>query len=862
MTEENGSNEAERNELEALKAQIDELETKLANETADRIRAQEKINQIYASKSWQITAPLRKTIIALRHMKQGTRTVRAKMPMASARMDGPTAPAQLEAVSEYEARTRAQAVHFRNYAKSPSKQKAQQIANLLALHKDRKGVVLCVCGYDLALKQRPDHIMSELAKAGYLCIMVEFGGHYPTIRKTARNIFVSNMIEDFLAYFSDRPVIAYVHAPGFKYVMDLCKKATVIYDVLDDLKIFAEISNALVEDHAALLRKADVCLFSAQQLLEVNKSKTRHALLLENGVQKADFIGGDRQLAGVTTEQAAILETRTVVGYHGVVSDLLDFDVLEQLVQDEAHALLMVGPVAAFDNANLPEVERRVERLKKKSNFVHLGAKPYGELKHYLAWVDVGIVPFIVSEKTDPVSPLKLFEYLAAGKPVVGTPTRTIRAYGNELIVAEPRDFAAAILSGRWKTAFTQASADLATRHEWPALNAPLISFLDKTCAREAAPAAARAGLRRVDIVNINFYDWDGKIVYKGGAERYVYDLAVMLKEMGCEVRLIQNANAPFERDFHGIPVVGLPASAGLDWEKLSSAYADFCKDADLVIASPTELSTSLAKVKRVISINHGIHWDTVYNVLQNHNTGAHTHVFRGLQNSNHCVCVDTNFINWVRSYDWRLATGLTYIPNYVDTDQFKPTPKDFSAPVVRVLLPRRLYDARGLYLTINAFDSLFERRSDIHLTLCGQASYPDTEKVQAFVDRHPGRVDWIEYDMQDMHKAYVDSHIALVPSMFSEGTSLSGIEALATNNAVIATNIGGLPNIITDGYNGRLIQTDAWELADAIEDLVQNRQKMAMLAANGLHTAEAFSKKNWEARWKRVLESMLAAED
>ena len=37
----------------------------------------------------------------------------------------------------------------------------------------------------------------------------------------------------------------------------------------------------------------------------------------------------------------------------------------------------------------------------------------------------------------------------------------------------------------------------------------------------------------RVDIININFYDWDGKTVYKGGAERYVYDLACLLKRLG-----------------------------------------------------------------------------------------------------------------------------------------------------------------------------------------------------------------------------------------------------------------------------------------------------------------------------------------
>ncbi|WP_198299113.1 glycosyltransferase [Bordetella genomosp. 13] len=849
----------EKEILEELREIVDKLNEKLAAETAARLQAQAKIREIYASKSWQVTAPVRKSIIAVRKL---LKRVRGELvPIAEPVQDRPLAEApRVVQPSEYEVRTRGQAEHFRKYAKSPSKQRAQQIANLLAMHKDRKGVVLCPCGYDLALKQRPDHIMSEFAKAGYVCIMLEFDGRFPTLKRTAKNVFVSNMSEDFLAYFQHRPVITYLHTPGFRFVRDLCTKATVIYDVLDDLAIFGEGCRAVLADHAVLLKRADICLFSAPQLMEANSAQTNRSLLLENGVYGADFRDGTRGQAGVSHKQAEMLATRSVIGYHGVISDLLDFDVMDQLVDDDRYALLLVGPITAFELANLPEVQRRMERLLRHRNAVHLGPKPYGELKHYLAWVDVGIVPFIVSAKTDPVSPLKLFEYLAAGKPVVGTPTRTIQAYRDELIVAAPEEFADAIHSGRWKTAYTLRSADLAARHEWSALTAPLISFLNE---RQSDPQPLpRAQLRRVDIVNINFYDWDGKTVYKGGAERYVYDLAAMLKSMGCEVRLIQNANKPFERNFQGIPVIGVPAWKGLDWERISTAYAAFCKDSDLVIASPTELACGLGKAKRVISINHGIHWDTVTNVLHNHDIAMHAHVFRGLQSSNLSVCVDTNFINWVRSFDWRLASGLTYIPNYVDSHQFKPRQKDFSAPMVRVLLPRRLNLERGLYLTLHAFDTLFEKRDDIHLTLCGQASDFDATAVHAFLERHAGRVDWIEYDMKDMHQAYIDSHITLVPSMFSEGTSLSCIEALATNNAVIATHIGGLPNIITDDYNGRLIQTDAWELASTIEELVDDRQKMALLARNGLLTAQAFSKTNWELRWKRVLQNMLDAED
>jgi glycosyltransferase involved in cell wall biosynthesis len=114
---------------------------------------------------------------------------------------------------------------------------------------------------------------------------------------------------------------------------------------------------------------------------------------------------------------------------------------------------------------------------------------------------------------------------------------------------------------------------------------------------------------------------------------------------------------------------------------------------------------------------------------------------------------------------------------------------------------------------------------------------------------------------MEDMHKAYVDSHIVLVPTMYSEGTSLSCIEALATNNAVIATNVGGLPNLIVDGYNGKLIRADYIELAAAIEELAGDRTRLATLAAHGLESSAAFAKKEWENRWREVIESTLTVD-
>lgn len=761
----------------------------------------------------------------------------------------------------YKAHTRAQAEYFKNYTRHFSRQNRSEILALLARHPDRKGIVLCPVAYDLALKQRPDHIMAEFEKDGYLCVQLEFNENPPVLKRRSERHYVSNMTGDFFALLHSRPFILYLHWPGFLHFADLCSNAVVIYDVLDDLTVFANPSETMRADHELLLQKADISLFSAKKLMISNQEKTSNGILYENGVYADDFSGGKRDLCPLPNGEFSVKPGTTVVGYHGVISELIDFDILDRLVAIPDVLLLFVGPVAAFEPENLDEVKRRMARLEEKAErFIHLGPKEYDDLKHYLAWIDVGIVPFHVNAKTDSVSPLKLFEYLAAGKPVIGTPTRTMCNYAGAIMVESGEKFVRAIESGAWKNAYNAASARLATSHEWSELHKPLREFVLKR-ALQAKVEVVTPKRPKVDIINVNFYDWHGEVVFKGGAERYVYDLAVLLGDMGCEVRILQNSYEPFTRTFKGIPVIGIAATQQLDLAALSEAYANYCGDSDAIIASPAELASRLPNDKKVLSINHGIHWDGKTNRVDYYDRSRYNLILDAVKNSDSCVCVDTNFINWMRTYDWHLANSLTYVPNYVDLQQFRPYKKDFQVEALCFLYPRRLYEPRGLYLTIDAFDALFDRHDNIRLVFCGQAVGADVTATNAFIARHPGRVTWIEHDMEDMHLAYEDSHVVLVPTSESEGTSLSCIEALATNNAVISTNVGGLPNLIVNGYNGLLIRPNTWDLVQAAERLIGDRALVEKLARNGQQTADAFSKNAWEQRWTEIAKAVIFAD-
>ncbi|MBS4068887.1 MAG: glycosyltransferase family 4 protein [Sulfurimonas sp.] len=360
-----------------------------------------------------------------------------------------------------------------------------------------------------------------------------------------------------------------------------------------------------------------------------------------------------------------------------------------------------------------------------------------------------------------------------------------------------------------------------------------------------------------VDIVNVNFFDWNGQTLYKGGAERYVLDLAKLIERSGRKARIIQNANTPFVREYQGLEVIGIPARSGWNFRKLYSHYLTDFDHSGNIIVSPLDIAC-ISSDHNVIGINHGIHWDNVDNYWGFNDNRIRNNIVRSLEHIRCGVCVDTNFINWTRTFDYRLSTKLRYLPNYFDEAQFAPSNKDFSDDEITILYPRRLYAPRGFYLMSNILDALLNKYHNVRIHFVGQALEPETSIINLLVEKYGNAIKWYELEMEQMDKAYLESQIVLVPTVNSEGTSLSCIEALATNNAVIATNIGGLPNLIIDGFNGLLIEPSENALLAALEYLIENRSRRIELAQNGLVVSKAFTKNVWESRWKNIMDEFL----
>jgi glycosyltransferase involved in cell wall biosynthesis len=125
------------------------------------------------------------------------------------------------------------------------------------------------------------------------------------------------------------------------------------------------------------------------------------------------------------------------IGYYGSIEDWLDYELLEELHKKTGFSIVLIGPVKS----------KQAKRLARNKQVFLLGPKSYRELPAYLAHFSVCILPFKDTELTRTVDPVKVYEYLAAGKDVIATPLPALSKHEGLLTKAVPAEFCAAVCS-------------------------------------------------------------------------------------------------------------------------------------------------------------------------------------------------------------------------------------------------------------------------------------------------------------------------------------------------------------------------------------------------------------------------------
>jgi glycosyltransferase involved in cell wall biosynthesis len=228
--------------------------------------------------------------------------------------------------------------------------------------------------------------------------------------------------------------VTWLSTPSRNFAVPVNLSNLLVYDCNDQWEEFYTDETRrrwILKHETESLRNADVVFVTAKQLLKKCRAINSNVYLVTNGVPSSFF----RTVHHVPHDIAVIKPP--IVGFIGSIADWLDFDLLRSLASKNSDlSFLFIGPIQSRSTALAA-----FKALKALNNVFFLDEKRHDELPEYINNFNVGLIPFKVNALTQSVNPIKLFEYLAAGVPVVSSPLEEVLEFSDIVYVAENHDF-------------------------------------------------------------------------------------------------------------------------------------------------------------------------------------------------------------------------------------------------------------------------------------------------------------------------------------------------------------------------------------------------------------------------------------
>lgn len=234
-----------------------------------------------------------------------------------------------------------------------------------------------------------------------------------------------------------RPVLWLVRPSCWDLPGKFGEKA-VLYQIVDDYLSYPGVTprarERLEREERVIADHADLIVVTAETLLAVKRGLHPNVILIPNGVDEGTLEEGRREGGDVPRE--LVEARRPVFGYVGGITEKLDLELLEKIARSFENSstgtLVLVGPV----NVSSAGALKRIERLRASPAVLFTGKKEAREVPAFLRGFDVGLIPYAPGEQSRSIDPLKLYEYLAFGLPVVAADIPSMRPHAAVVRVA------------------------------------------------------------------------------------------------------------------------------------------------------------------------------------------------------------------------------------------------------------------------------------------------------------------------------------------------------------------------------------------------------------------------------------------
>ena len=331
------------------------------------------------------------------------------------------------------------------------------------------------------MTQRPQHFFNKLSKLNYPVVCCTLSERFS---EPHRNLFVVPFRQ--LPYFIHARnfqkvfIIPYnfpVHDSHLLKMFDaIDDKTIVIYELIDNFDLLGnpDYIKQAQDMFTTLIKRDNTFVFTSANKLYNTALKfgcPKNKLIMnKNGVNLEDFQG---QCQTNQSVQEIVNKNKPIIGYYGAVSDWFDFNLLERVVRKNPQwEFVVIGPA----NEN-------IKKFESFDNFTYIPPVPYKEIPSYAKCWDVATIPFKINEITLSTSPVKLFEYMAMGLPIVTTPMPECKLYKSVFIAKDASEFEkqiAAALKAKKTKKYQETLAREASENTWEARVNDMVKIIEK----------------------------------------------------------------------------------------------------------------------------------------------------------------------------------------------------------------------------------------------------------------------------------------------------------------------------------------------------------------------------------------------
>jgi glycosyltransferase involved in cell wall biosynthesis len=222
-----------------------------------------------------------------------------------------------------------------------------------------------------------------------------------------------------------RHIILYVWHIDLADAVELAQHDLSCYHIYDEYSD-AEVETPLDPKEERLIRSVDQVITVSPTMFERKGRLNPNTLQVTNGVTYEAFA----RPASIPADLASI--PRPILGYSGYIKKQLDWKLLLALASRHPEwSFVFVG-----EKRPHPEIREMVDRMAALPNVHFLGGKPSTELARYPQHFDVCLMPYRMNDYSKYIFPLKLYEYLAGGRPTVSMPLPALSGFGDLIPVA------------------------------------------------------------------------------------------------------------------------------------------------------------------------------------------------------------------------------------------------------------------------------------------------------------------------------------------------------------------------------------------------------------------------------------------